>query len=398
MPTRLIDNISDGNDLSIELNGGVAGDRESFLGLIVATMREGVWFLDADGITTYVNRSMASMLGWSEAEMLGRSLFDFMDEKAVQQALKYMDRRRSGISEIHEFRFRHRDGSDVWTTLSTRSLHTPSGHFKGTMATIQDITPQKLVEEELRSRKQQLRQMLDQLPLMTWSVDSDLRITSSYGSSLKLVELENDQLVGVSLADYLISWDQDRAEAMMSAHQRAIAGETVYFEIEFLNRVNFNIISPSFNSALKDFFITGNFGLKLDYSHFIEHKTNRTSFTKRPTHFCKDTPNFASSAISIISKSFNNYCHSSARITLIANFFKIFALASSDNFFYCRINSIFGHIIVSCLNYGITKTWIKFGVGLPRFSRHRNFANNFSKKFGFFGILSAFSVLDVCKL
>ncbi|MFM7129185.1 MAG: PAS domain-containing protein, partial [bacterium] len=265
-------NLNDNNIADIELgdqaNAGDFGDREAFLGLIVATMREGVWFLDADGITTYVNRSMASILGWSEAEMQGRSLFDFMDEKAVEQAGKYMDRRRSGISEIHEFRFRHRDGSDVWTTLSTRSLRSTSGQFLGTMATIQDITPQKKVEAELRSRKQQLRQMLDQLPLMTWSVDSDLRVTSSYGSALKRIGLENDELVGISLQEYFSSWEPDKAQAMLTAHQRAVAGETVFLEMNFLQRTNFNIISPYY--GLDNSKIIGAIGVALDVTDQVQ--------------------------------------------------------------------------------------------------------------------------------
>lgn len=260
------------SDLKETVHPFEADAGESFFSLIVATMREGVWFLDSNGITTYVNRSMALMLGWSESEMLGRSLFDFMDEKAVQHARNYMDRRRSGISEVHEFRFRHRDGRDVWTTLSTRSLHNVSGKFQGTMATIQDITPQKLVEEELRSRKQQLRQMLDQLPLMTWSVDSSLRVTSSYGSGLKEVGLENNQLVGLTLEEHLSSWDLEKAEAMMSAHQRAIAGETVFMEIEFLQRFNFNIISPYFDKDNAT--IIGAIGVALDVTEQTRTQQN----------------------------------------------------------------------------------------------------------------------------
>lgn len=268
MAVNLTDKTFDDFELGDQANAGDFRDREAFLGLIVATMREGVWFLDADGVTTYVNRAMASMLGWAEVEMLGRSLFEFMDEKAIEQAAQYMDRRRSGISEIHEFRFRHRDGSDVWTTLSAISLTSSTGRFRGTMATIQDISPQKKVEAELRSRKQQLRQMLDQLPLMAWSVDSDLRVTSSYGSALKRLGLENNELVGISLMEYVSSWEPEKAEVMLSAHQRAVAGETIFLEMNFLGRINFNIISPYY--GLDNTKIIGAIGVALDVTDQVQ--------------------------------------------------------------------------------------------------------------------------------
>jgi two-component system sensor histidine kinase/response regulator len=48
---------------------------------IVETAEEGVWVIDASGCTTYVNGKMASMLGYSVAEMLGRPVFDFVADE-----------------------------------------------------------------------------------------------------------------------------------------------------------------------------------------------------------------------------------------------------------------------------------------------------------------------------
>jgi PAS domain-containing protein len=46
---------------------------------ILDTMQDGVWRVDADHRTEYVNPRMASMLGYSREEMIGRELADFMD-------------------------------------------------------------------------------------------------------------------------------------------------------------------------------------------------------------------------------------------------------------------------------------------------------------------------------
>jgi PAS domain S-box-containing protein len=66
---------------------------------IVETMTEGVWILDHDGRTTFVNQQMAAMLGYQVEEMLGRNVLDFKDEDARRAALQKLERRRQGITE-----------------------------------------------------------------------------------------------------------------------------------------------------------------------------------------------------------------------------------------------------------------------------------------------------------
>ena len=39
---------------------------------IVETANEGIWIIDAEARTTYVNEKMAEMLGCSQEEMIGR--------------------------------------------------------------------------------------------------------------------------------------------------------------------------------------------------------------------------------------------------------------------------------------------------------------------------------------
>ena len=53
---------------------------------MVETAQEGIWILDRDGRTNYVNRQMARLLGYSEEEMIGRFMYEFMDPEAVAAA------------------------------------------------------------------------------------------------------------------------------------------------------------------------------------------------------------------------------------------------------------------------------------------------------------------------
>ena len=124
---------------------------------IVETAREGIWILDAHDRTCFVNARLAEMLGYTEAEMIGTPLLDFMDEegKAIAQA-KLKDRRQ-GISEQHDFRFRRKDGTYLWAIVSTDPIFDDDGRYEGVLGMITDITTRKKAEETLRRSEDRYR-------------------------------------------------------------------------------------------------------------------------------------------------------------------------------------------------------------------------------------------------
>jgi PAS domain S-box-containing protein len=121
---------------------------------IVETAYEGIWLLDADARTTYVNQRLASMLGYSVEEMLGHSLDDFVcDAGARSQAAHNWERRRQGISEQHEFPFCRKDRSTLWTFVSACPLYDERHEFGGALGLVTDITELKRAEEALKEAK-----------------------------------------------------------------------------------------------------------------------------------------------------------------------------------------------------------------------------------------------------
>ncbi|MFN0250586.1 MAG: PAS domain S-box protein [Kofleriaceae bacterium] len=125
---------------------------------IVETTLEGVWLIDANSRTTFLNQSMATMLGYSRDELIGRSLFDLMDDEGRAIATANVERRKHGIAEAHEFVFRRKDGQPLWTRMTTNPLHDESGAYLGAVALVTDLTEAHLKEQE----RQRLWTILDQ--------------------------------------------------------------------------------------------------------------------------------------------------------------------------------------------------------------------------------------------
>lgn len=126
---------------------------------IVDTAEEGIWLLDKEGNTTFVNQKMAKMLKYSPEAMLGESLLDFMDEEGKLIAQQNLKRREEGISEQHDFKFRCRDGADLWAIVSTNPIIDDKGEYQGALGMITDITDRRRVQIDMERYARRLEIM-----------------------------------------------------------------------------------------------------------------------------------------------------------------------------------------------------------------------------------------------
>ena len=116
---------------------------------LVEDSLEGIWVIDAEANTSFVNQSMANMLGYEISEMIGSNLYEFVDDEGKKMAEINLERRKRGIKEDLEFEFIHKSGRKVFTTLRSSPILDANGTFKGAMAFITDISAQKLAQEKI---------------------------------------------------------------------------------------------------------------------------------------------------------------------------------------------------------------------------------------------------------
>lgn len=124
---------------------------------IVETAMEGIWLIDSQTRTTFVNASLTRMFGYSAAEMEGRVLTDFMDDEWVPVAVTKIRDRREGIAEKHEFKFRCKDGSPLWTLMGCTPF-VQHGDVGGALGMVTDISAIKALEEQVSCQMQQLKE------------------------------------------------------------------------------------------------------------------------------------------------------------------------------------------------------------------------------------------------
>jgi PAS domain S-box-containing protein len=98
---------------------------------IIETTIEGVWVVDSTYRTTFVNATLAEMLGYQPADMLGKTFLEFMDEESAAIAREQLGTRRAGELGLIEVRYKRADGSDLWALVSTSEVMDDEGNTQG---------------------------------------------------------------------------------------------------------------------------------------------------------------------------------------------------------------------------------------------------------------------------
>jgi diguanylate cyclase (GGDEF)-like protein/PAS domain S-box-containing protein len=125
---------------------------------IIETAVEGIWVIDTEAVTVFANEQMARILRCRVDELIGAHLLAFVDPENRDVCTQHLDQRKQGVREQHEFKFRGKNGEEVWAILSTSPLLDQDGRYTGALAMVSDITARKLAERLLYEANRDLEQ------------------------------------------------------------------------------------------------------------------------------------------------------------------------------------------------------------------------------------------------
>src|SRR3989449_906772 len=125
----------------------------------------------------------------------------------------------------------------------------------------QAVTARKTVEEQLSQSQARLKLVLEQAPVLLWSTDRHLRVTSAMGTGFRALDLPHSGERGLSVYEYFNIHDDD-IEPIVS-HRRALLGESVATQIEWQART-YDVHMEPLRS--KEGAILGTIGVAFDVS------------------------------------------------------------------------------------------------------------------------------------
>ena len=171
---------------------------------LVELAQEGIWAIDNELKTMFVNPRLTQLLGYSQSEMTGRNLVDFLD-KDTENLIKTLEKfDRPGIKGQYEYAFPHKNGSHVYTSLAVSSITDDQGKVIGKLALVSDITARKKMEDELRASEERFRAIsvsaMDSIIL----VDRDDKVIYWNPASEKTFGYMEEEVLGRKLRDLVI--------------------------------------------------------------------------------------------------------------------------------------------------------------------------------------------------
>jgi PAS domain S-box-containing protein len=179
---------------------------EKNFSLIVNTSKEGIVVADKNYVIYYTNNRFPEMLEFQHEEIINHTLEEFIDYSQMDDHNKRMENRKNGIAEKYERRFMKKNGSILWTEVSSSPILDPRKGFQGTFAMLTDISERKNIEEVLKSSEHRLRNLLKSITDYTYSVlvENGNAITTFISDGSKAVtgysaeEFLNDKYLWIS--------------------------------------------------------------------------------------------------------------------------------------------------------------------------------------------------------
>jgi PAS domain S-box-containing protein len=104
---------------------------------------------------------------------------------------------------------------------------------------LEDLEKSQIERHEGRAR---LAMMIERMPAVLWTTDKTLRYTSSMGAGLDSLGVKSGGLTGKTLAEYFETTDAQHPS--INAHWRALAGESLTYELHWQKRIFESHVRP----------------------------------------------------------------------------------------------------------------------------------------------------------
>jgi len=196
---------------------------------LVEAAHDGIWEISLDGKTLFANKRMAEMLGCSLEELLERSVHDFVFSDDQERAREHSLRRRRGVSETFEWRWRRLDGSQFWTVAACSPLVNSTGEVTGSVGVFSEWNEHRGEEPTAgeAARRRLLQEVIDTMEAPVYAKDLQGRYIFSNRYHTRIRGGIQDDVLGARPDQFFAS---ELAEPLSNNDQRVVhEGRTLSF-------------------------------------------------------------------------------------------------------------------------------------------------------------------------
>lgn len=161
--------------------------RDLFAGVLHGASEQAIIGTDPLGCITVFNNGAERLLGWTEAEMLGRTPMDFHLESEVSARAAelgiptgfgvFVHNVTPEAAEIRQWTYVRRDGTHAAVSLAVSQMTREDSSCAGYIGVAMDVTEQKAAEQWLAESEERFRLGFDTAPMGMFMFEGSGRIT-----------------------------------------------------------------------------------------------------------------------------------------------------------------------------------------------------------------------------
>ncbi|HVZ40660.1 MAG TPA: PAS domain S-box protein [Candidatus Kapabacteria bacterium] len=159
---------------------------------------------DADGHCTYISPSCGALLGFEQADLLGKTVFDVMHPEDVRRTAVALNRAKKRNTPFTiTARIQRRDGRYRWFETTIRVIRNEmTGELMEYHTAARDVTLRKDAEERLRGTSTRLQALLEHLESGMLLIDGDQHVAMINTQFCRLfnIPVQPSDLIGADAA------------------------------------------------------------------------------------------------------------------------------------------------------------------------------------------------------
>ena len=167
---------------------GIAFDfsSEAMNQLILRAAGEGIYGVNAEGKTTFVNPAAERMLGWKAEELVGHDMHSIVHHThpdgshyPEHDCPIYAAFRDGAVHQVDTEVFWRKDGTSFWVEYTSTPIR-DGGHVVGAVIVFRDITQRREADEKLRAAHEEVDRLRERLELENAYLQEEIRIEGNH--------------------------------------------------------------------------------------------------------------------------------------------------------------------------------------------------------------------------